>query len=175
MLTAAAISALPEPGVINAWVAFSTGPVFHLRTLHHQLIGLVLILALKPTMLYSHLVKSACSLYYPSAPLVPKGAKPRQRPVPEVVNCPRTSFIVRSHSSHSLCSTFPFLLEDAHQTLCSGRSISSVSFFFGYTLDQYPRRVFFRRFHCHRAACEPPCWQLNALILEINAKRSRAF
>lgn len=116
-----AASALPKPSTINPWVRFPRGPLFYCEDLHHcdQLPWFNSDLGVETN--HSHLVTSACTLYCPSAPLVAKKARPpSQRPVPEIIKFIHTRFIVRSHSSRSLYPTFPFLVEDARQSLCSG-------------------------------------------------------
>jgi len=174
----AAMSALPEPGPIMPGFHFSQGLYSTVGIPHHQLFGSVLVLCVETNYAAFRVFSSRNICVHPLLSFglfSPKKAKPlSQRPVSETVNFSHTSLIVLSHLSRSLCSTFPFLTEDACQSLRSGCSISSV-FFFGYTLGQY---VYVRggeggwlfRFHCHRGIREPLCWQLTAFILETNAK-----
>ena len=104
------ISAPPKPGTRKESGTFSRGPVFYCDDFAPLTLWFSSDLGVEIN--HSHLVTSACTLYCPSVPLVPKITRPpSQRPASETVKFVRTPFIFRSHPSRSLCSTFPFLTE----------------------------------------------------------------
>jgi hypothetical protein len=117
---------------------FSQGLYSTVGIPHHQVFGSVLVLCVETNYAAFRVFSSRNVCVHPLLSFglfSPKKAKPlSQRPVSKTVNFSHTSPIVLSHSSRSLCSNFPFLAEDARQSLRSGCSISSV-FFLAIPLD----------------------------------------